>query len=147
MRSLFKLKYLAAVVVCAVASTSVFAAEVSPFADNISVNLIKFPSQSLSVSYHNDNDVNIIGPQVISTDNGHFPVHISSDNLLQNGFPSMIIALPNIGGETCEFDFVDGPYTSLVYRTANPPVCGHLVVGQIISDGQYQYHIDVTYQQ
>ena len=116
-------------------------AEVSPFTDNISVHLSS-NMPTLSIGYQSDNDVNISGPSTVTEGTPKFPVRIFSDNELENGYTSMTLS---VAGSQCQFEFIDGPYTYLAYRSDNPPVCQHLSVSQIQQDAQYQYHIDVHY--
>lgn len=127
---------------CAVSifiTTSAFATNVSPFTDNIRVNLKGFPVGGvLYINYQNDNGLYITGPTSIGTVLDHYSFTISSQNFEENGYPSMTI-------NSCKLEFVDGPWVELGYRTQSPPSCPQWSVGQIQQDGQYQYHIDIAY--
>ena len=131
-------------------TTSVFATstpakanmQVSPFTDNININLKDFPQETISVSYQKQNDVNINGPRNVLSSAGAFPLQISSNNSFDNGYPSLSISENKA---SCKITFVDGPWTDLAYRVGTPPECKNFTVSPVILDGQYQYHIDLTY--
>ena len=124
--------------------------QVSPFTDNITVNLHGTPG--MNIEYFNDNGVNfqdseIPTPPPSRVDAGatSFSFHLHSTNLLENGNPSMMLHLDD--GTTCTLHYVDGPWTYLNFEEGNPPQCGHLQVGTITQEDQYQYTLDLTYQQ
>jgi hypothetical protein len=116
---------------------------VSPFTDNLTVHLSGFNS-GMAVSYSSDNDVNINGPANIGSASS-FPVTISSENIADNGNPSMTVKTPQ--GDTCQLKFVDGPWTYLNFQTQSPPSCSHIQVSQITpGSSNYTYDVTLTYQ-
>ncbi len=144
MKLSFKVIGCSAVVGLAVVATSAMAAtqpHVSPFQDNITVNLSGTPA--LALSYAGDNGVNVSGPGFIDAGASSFAIAISSKNFIENGFPSMNVQLSD--GSSCNLKFVDGPYTYLNFQSGNPPVCSHLSVSTIEQDDEYQYKMTLTY--
>lgn len=122
---------------------------VSPFSDNLQVIMQNFPAQAtLTMSYTDNNDVNISGPSSVSASLGAFPVTVASNNFIQNGFPIMTITYPsNVGTQTCTFQFVDGPYTYLNFAAGVPPTCTNLSVSPIQNGyTQYSYTMTIAYQ-
>lgn len=119
--------------------------EVSPFTDNINVNLGGFSaSDTINISYKNNNDVDIKGPTSVAGDEQSFMFHINSNNSVENGNPTMVIKVPS-KNLSCSFNFVDGPYTYFGYTEGNPPTCSDLSVSTITQDSQYLYHFDISY--
>lgn len=133
--------------VTVVASATVLASPaVAPFTDNLQINVANLPQGGAYVSYQSDtaNRVNINGSTQVNAGNSSFRVHISS-NYWSNGYPSMRITLPTTG-EVCNLVFVDGALvSSLDFKEGVAPNCGHLKVSAITQDGQYNYHMNVTY--
>ena len=134
---------LAGVLMCA----SVLASPmVAPFTDNLQVNVTNIPQGGLDVTYRSDqaNHININGPTHVNADQSDFRVHVSSNDW-DNGYPSMQIMLPTTG-QTCNLVFIDGALvSSLDFKNGAAPNCGHLKVSSIMSDGQYNYHMKLTY--
>ncbi|PHQ81302.1 MAG: hypothetical protein COB66_02690 [Coxiella sp. (in: Bacteria)] len=121
--------------------------QVAPFNDNMQVNISNFPAGGASVAYTNDdtNRVNITGDSsTINPGNSNYMVHISS-NYWSNGFPSMILTLPSTG-QVCKFTYIDGALVNaLDYADHTPPQCSHLTISPITKDGQYTYHMNISY--
>lgn len=121
---------------------------VSPFTDNLYVNLHNFPANTaLKVSYVDNNGVNISGPTPKTVSGSpQWHVQIASQNLVENGDPTMIIELL-ASGTSCQLQFVDGPWTTLAFLNGGAPVCTHLNVGNIVPAPvqPYVYTMDITY--
>lgn len=119
---------------------------VSPFTDNLTIHLQGFPSYTLfSADYANNNNVNISGPSA-SYDNTAWPVVINSDNLYQNGNPSLTLYYQTASGSggNCTFNFADGPWTQLHYQYGSPPNCSGVTVSSITQDNQNSYELTIT---
>ncbi len=119
--------------------------QTSPFTDNMTVYLHDFVGAGqVHIDYQSQNDVNISGP--IGLDGGvqNFEIHVSSMNGFENGYPTMTVSLPSTG-TSCKLQFVDGPWAYLAYRYGVSPTCAHIKAGEVIGDGQYAYHLDLTY--
>ena len=114
----------------------------SPFTDNLSLQFTGFSDDSMVyASYQDDNGVNIIGPAIIKV-SAPTLVAISSQNQLENGYPSMTIAY---NGTQCVLNFVDGPFAaSLAYKNGIAPSCTDIKVSDVVRTGQYQYAITIT---
>src|SRR3990167_435280 len=119
----------------------------SPFTDNLAISLQGFSDGTIFLAnYSDDNSVNIAGPSIF-TDQTNAPVVISSSNLYQNGFPSMMLSYATDAGEqTCVLNFVDGPWTNLAYQYVNPPVCQGITVGALVGSGSYAYQLTISKQ-
>lgn len=121
--------------------------KVSPFTDNITVNLKGFSSaDSINLKCKNNNDVNISCPSSVNAAQGGYRFQIASSNIEEDGYPSMTI-IEKSKNINCGLVFVDGPWTYLDYKSQIPPQCAHLTVSDVSYDSDYTYHIDVTYQQ
>ena len=120
------------------------ATQVSPFQDNITVNLNGFPITHLSMQYSGDNGVNIWGPEEINTTNGGFTFHIASQNFSDDGFPTLTINMP-AENTSCTLRLNDGPWAYLAYKNSSAPHCAHMKVSPIMYDDQYRYTINLTY--
>lgn len=121
-------------------------ATVTPFTDNLSINLIHFSETSpLTAFYQSDNDVDIDGPNTIS--GNQFSTTITSNNKIENGFPRLTLHYAtSAGAQTCTLELVDGPWTVLNFRYKNPPKCAGLNISQIIPTTAYQYGLNITMQ-
>jgi hypothetical protein len=122
-------------------------AQLSPFTDNLTIKFQGFPSENLfSVSYFNNNGVNIVGPAFINPD-GDALVTVSSNNKLQSGTPGMILRYPTMSGSTqdCMLTFIDGPLVpALTYKAGVAPVCPGIVVSNISETGKGAYQLTIT---
>jgi hypothetical protein len=95
-------------------------------------------------SYVNEGGVNISGPTDFDT-NSPALVIVSSDNKLENGYPSMMVQYPTIFGvQTCAMNLVDGPFTMLNYKEGTAPICAGITVGPIKLTSQYNYSVTIT---
>ena len=115
----------------------------SPFMDNLTVKLKGF-NNTVDVRYAGNNGVNISGPTKVMAGTTAIPVSISSQNMLDNGFPAMTVTTADHAH--CQLNFVDGPWTILNYKTDAPPSCSHIKVSSITSSSQYRYALTLTYQ-
>ena len=140
----FIMKKLATAILALAVSSSALASQVSPFQDNVTVNLNGFPITDLMMEYTGNNGVNISGPTEVSTISGGFTFQIGSQNAFDNGFPSVTIYMPS-EHTSCTFELTDGPWTYLDYKSSTPPTCEHMSASLIQNDNQYQYHINLTY--
>ncbi len=120
--------------------------QVAPFTDNLTINTSNLPTGGVVVSYQPDttDSINITGPQTVAAGVTNFMVHISSTQW-SNGYPAMTFHFP-VTGKTCTLTFIDGALVSeLDYKDGAPPSCDDFQVGNIVQDGQYAYHLNVSY--
>ena len=114
-----------------------------PFTDNLMITptLTKSGAQ-LQLSYQSNNDINITGPSI---NNGKpFAIHISSNNKIENGFPSILFTYHfENTAKTCLVTFIDGPWAMLNYREKTPPTCDGLTFGPVTIAGSYQYRLNI----
>ncbi|WP_267257064.1 hypothetical protein [Coxiella endosymbiont of Ornithodoros maritimus] len=93
----------------AISLTTLAQQHVSPFIDNLAVNLIGFPPNSQVIAiYMSNNGVNIIGP-TFTTVNGSakLSVLISIYDFIKNGYPAMTL----LHFRPYQLPFIDGPYS------------------------------------
>ena len=132
----------AAILMSSLAMSSVVQAKeqpnTSPFTDKLAITFTGFPATGAQLSYVSNNGVNITGDSSATTQAN---VTISSENQVEDGYPTMHIVLAD--GSMCDIRFADGPWDFLHLDPI--PVCQHIDASAIMHSELYQYKMTLQY--
>lgn len=115
-------------------------AQNAPFDDPVNVTFVDLDGGA-TISYFNNNGVNISGPTNIPAD-GTYQIHVTSNNF-DDGDPYFII------DGKCKVTFDDGPWTYLSYNfnkdDPTPPKCSFYQISTLTATHGYKpYYMTIT---